>query len=352
MNRRNLLRALAGLGALVSSRLSLADQPRSGRPRRIGLLPDLNFEQLEWFKDAMRRLGWSEGRDFTLVASGVSLGPRAEPLNTRMVVAPSRASPEGIPTNTKRLLDSNPDLILATSTAYAVAAHNASATTPVVMWTGGYPVEAGIANSLAQPGKNVTGTSIYAGTGIWGKLIELLWTAKPTIKTVGVLWDYLPPAFPAAEMELCYSELRRAEGILGVRVHLAPVSDSRQLDEALSSLEAKGADALLVTSGWALLDVRQRVMDYAASKRLPLIVDFRWKGYLDPYPLLVYGAVQNELMQSAASYVVKILEGARAGDLPVLQPARFELVVNLRTAKRIGLEIPKSILLRADSVVE
>jgi putative ABC transport system substrate-binding protein len=93
-------------------------------------------------------------------------------------------------------------------------------------------------------------------------------------------------------------------------------------------------------------------MDYAAAKRMPVIVDFRWRSHVDPYPLLVYGASQNDLMRSAAGYVVKILEGTRPGDLPVLQPAKFELVVNLRTAKRIALEVPSSILVRADSVIE
>src|SRR5688572_3292247 len=240
MNRRKLLGAITAFGALADPFSVLANPPRSGRQRRIGLLPDLNPEQLGWFIEGMRRLGWTEGRDFVLVPSGASFGPQIEPFLTRMVVAPSRSSQDGIPRNTKRLLDNDPDLILATSTAYAVAAHAASATTPVVMWTGGYPVEAGIANSLAKPGKNVTGTSIYAGTGIWGKLVELLWTAKPTIRAVGVLWDYLPPAFPAAEMELCYRELNRAESILGVRINVAPVNGPEQLEAALASLEAKG----------------------------------------------------------------------------------------------------------------
>jgi len=351
MNRRDLLviGALAASGSLFAAN---QDPRRSGRKARIGLLPDLNLEQLEWFIAAMRRLGWSEGGDFVLLPSGVNFDPQSEPSSTRMVVAPSRSSQQGIPRNTKLLLDRNPDLILATSTAYAWAAHAASSTIPIVMWTGGYPVEAGIANSLAQPGKNVTGTSIYAGTGIWGKLIELLWTTKPSTKNIGVLWDYLPPAFPAAEMEACYKELQKAESILGIPVHIAPVPGAEQLGTALAALDSKGAQALLVTSGWGLLDARQRIMDYTAAKRLPVIVDFRWKGHVEPFPLLAYGAAQNELMEGAAAYVVKILRGARAGDLPILQPSRFELVVNLRTAKQIGLEIPKSILLRADRVVE
>jgi len=352
MNRRDTLFALLLLGSAAYTLRVSAETRRSERPYRIGLLPDLSPEALAWFSEAMKKLGWAENRDFTFVQSGMKIGPRDRPIPTRMVMSQSQFRQEEISPSTKRLVESNPDLILATSTAYAVAAHSASKTIPVVMWTGGYPVEAGIANSLARPGKNVTGTSIYAGTGIWGKLVELLRDTKPAIKRVGVLWDYTPPAFPSDEMEQCLREFRNAERILGLKIHVAELASPDQLPSALAALDLERPDALVVTSGWSLLEVRQRIMDYAVEKRLPVIVDFRWRSFVDPYPLLVYGASQPDLMQNAVRYVVQILQGAKPGDLPVLQPTRFELLINLKTAKALGLTVPQSVLMRANEVIE
>jgi len=351
MDRRNAALALFSLGAAAYCLRVTAQARRPDKPYRIGLLPDLTSEELDWFAEVMKALGWLEDRDFTFFRSGLTSLSHVAAVPTRMATAPPQFRQESIAQSTGRLLDRKPDLILATSTAYAVAAHRASADIPVVMWTGGYPVEAGIANSLARPGKNVTGVSIYAGTGIWGKLVELLRDTKPSIKRVGVLWDYTPPAFPAEEMEQCRREFSKAEAALGVKIQIIELDGADRLPSALVALDAARPDALVMTSGWSPHDVRQRIMSYAAHKRLPVIVDFRWRSLVDPYPLLVYGASQRELMQNAGRYVVQILQGAKPGDLPVLQPTRFELVVNLRTARVLDLAVPQSVLLRADEVI-
>ena len=143
------------------------------------------------FHDAMREVGWRVGRDFVPIESGLQFG-------------------EQMDTAAKRVVSANPDLIYTVNTAYVLAARRLTTTIPIVMWASGFPVEAGIADSLARPGKNVTGNSLYAGTEVFGKLLELLRDANPGVRRIGVLWSYLPPLHPPEEIEPCYREIRRA----------------------------------------------------------------------------------------------------------------------------------------------
>jgi putative ABC transport system substrate-binding protein len=318
------------------------------RPFRIGLLPELNEEHRRFFLAAMEEERWLKDRDFVLVEPE---SPNAR-VRLRMVPSASKRASEDMASVTKLLMEQKPDLIVATSTAYALAARRFSADLPVVMWTSGYPVEAGIAEKLARPGKNVTGNSIYAGTGMWGKLVELLRDAKPAIKRVAVLWDYAPPAFVREEVAPAYDELRQAGAKLELALRIVEISAAEQIEPALSALEREGVDGLIVTSGWALSQARRRIMRFATDRRIPVIADFRWPSAIEPYPLLVYGASQNELLRSAAQYTVRILNGASAAELPINQPKRFELLVNLKTAAALGLEIPLLLRLRAQEVVE
>ena len=328
---------MASLAALAQS-----DKP----PARIGLLPELNNASRNTFIEAMQRRGWQSGRDFVLIE------PTSGQFRARMVPSASRPASEDIPSTTRLLVQQRPDVILATSTAYAVAVHQLSSTTPVVMWTSGYPVEAGLAEKLARPGKNVTGNSIYAGTGLWAKLVELLHEAKPSIKRVAVLWDYVPPGFVRDEVQPAHEELASAarKRQLDLRIfEIGGMSDARA---ALQTLSQQKTDGLIVTSGWGMSQVRQDVMRFAAVERVPVIVDFRWPATVDPYPLLVYGAAEGELMASAADYTVQILKGANPGDLPITQPTRFDLIVNLKSAAAIGLKVPQVVRLQAREVIE
>lgn len=351
MRRRDAVLLFAVFGVGMHAQCLVAQTMRPAHPRRIGLLPDLNSEELQWFTAAMEKLGWIEGRHFTLAQSNLKSLSHVAVVNTRMARSPALYNPDEVMQGALRLVDGGPDLILATSTAYAIAAQRVTETIPVVMWTGGYPVEAGVAKSLAHPGKNVTGLSIYAGTGIWGKLIELVREAKPQIRSVGVVWDYVPPAFPVEEMEQCLREFKKAGEILGLRVDVVEAPGAKGVRSVLDALAAVSPDALVVTSGWSPLELRQRVMAFAAERHLPTVVDFRWRSIVDPYPLLVYGAAQRDLMNHAARYVTQILEGEKPGNLPIQRPTHFEFVVNLKTAKAIGLELPQTLLLRADEVV-
>lgn len=323
---------LLASGALLAARLAAA---QTQRVPRIGLLPEFGDEYRKWITDALRELGWAEGRDYSLVELGLEY-------RTDQIDAAA-----------KRMVATKPDLILVVNTGYALAAHRLAPITPIVMQAGGYPVEAGLANSLARPGKNVTGNSIYAGTGIWGKLVELLRDAKPSIKRFGVLWDYVSPAHPREEIEPCYQELGQAARKLGLALDLVEVAGPDRVTAALAAIEAGRPDALLVTSGPAVFQAQRRVMQFAVDRHLPTITDWRWFANVEPYPLLVYAPLTVALTRQAASYMVRILKhGAKPGDLPIQQPAKFELVVNQKTAKALGLALPPALLLRADEVIE
>ena len=330
LRRRFLFTAVA----LLTEHLALAQTRSAGSPYRIGLFPTLTEPFLGWMREAMQSAGWRQGRNYVFVDSGADYG---EPPTASAV---------------QRLIGQEVDLVLVNSTAHAVVAHRVTSRLPIVMWGSGYPVEAGIAVSLARPGKNVTGVTAYAGTGIWGKLLELLRDAKPGIGRVGVAWGYVPPTFPREEIEPSYRELRRAANALRLALRIEEIASPDGLQAALASIEAWRPDALLVTAGPGFYSERHRVMQFAVSKRIPTIVDWRWPSGGDQ-PLLVYGAIFSDSMRQAASYVVRILrEGAKPGDLPIQQPSKFELVVNRKTAKAIGLTIPQSLLIRADEVIE
>lgn len=333
MNRRETLAALLALGASIGSRRAEAQAPRAGKPFRIGVIPDLPAARLEHIKAAMRELGWVADRDYVLIQSGIQMGGDVD-------------------LSVKRVVDAKPDLIFGANTAYILAAHRLTKTIPIVMWASGFPVEAGLAHSLARPGKNVTGLSIYAGTEILGKLLQLLREAKPGIKRIGVLWSYVPPAHPREEIEPAYEQIRKAARLLGLDVRILEVAKPDQTAAVLDVIGKEGIEALLLTSGVPLVPHRQKVMKFALERRLPTIVDFTWLG-IEPQPLLRYSPSPVALVRLAAVYVDKILRGgANPADMPIQQPAKFELVVDLRTAKAIGLTLPQSLLLRADEVIE
>src|SRR5262245_40980259 len=224
---------------------------------RIATLPDFVPIVRDAFLAAMGDLGLSEGRDFLIEQSGAQFG------ETNFDEA------------TKRVAASMPDLIVVPSTAFALAAYRATKTIPIVMQYSGYPFEAGLADSLARRGKNLTGNSTYAGTEIWAKLIQLLLEVRPSIRRISALWTYVPPAFPKEEVEPCYAELRNAERFLNVTVRVVESAHSEQIPAALAQIEAEQPDALLLTSG-VPLNLRSTVAQFAVHKRLPTITDVVW----------------------------------------------------------------------------
>ena len=329
MKRR---RFLAATGLLLLSPLDgAAKEQARRRPARIGLVPDLWEEWRVLLRSAMLERGWREGPDYVLVVSGIPPGPQIEETVRRVAAA-------------------KPDLLYVANTGYALAARRLAPEVPIVMVSSGFPVEAGLAASLARPGGTVTGNSAYAGVGIFGKLLELLRDAKPDIKRIGILWSYVPPLHPREEIEPAYREVREAARRLQLAVQIEEVALPVDLPSALAALRSAGADALLVTTGVALWTEGKRIMQFALANRLVTIADFRWHSDLEP--VLAYYPTYDALTRQAVDYVDRILRGANPGELPIQQPTKFELLVNAKTARAIGVKLPQSLLLRADQVIE
>lgn len=237
-------------------------------------------------------------------------------------------------------------------TARAIAAHRLTSTIPIVMWTSGYPVEAGLAESLTRPGKNVTGNSIYAGQAMWGKMVELLCEAQPAIERIGVLWGYAGPAFSREEVEPALQELRRAAAARGRSVRIVEYIGPERAFAAAARLSEEGAQALVIAGRASMGNERPRVMRFMIEKRLPTIVDTQWPATDDPYPLMAYGGRFDVLMRQVAFYVDRIRRGTKPGDLPIQLPAKFELVISQKTGKAIGLALPRTFQLWADRVID
>jgi putative ABC transport system substrate-binding protein len=231
MRRREALAAMLALGAGTVPVAAFA-QVRQ-KPFRIGLIPE--FDEIPNFRSGLsallQQLGWRESVDFDFIVTGAKY-------HTREIEAA-----------TARMVREKPDLILVAGTSVASALHRKTHTIPIVLVASGYPVEAGIANSLARPGKNVTGTTIYAGTGVWAKYLELLRAAKPGIERVGMLMTYTPPGHTREEIEPLYREVAQGAASLGLRVHIVEVPSPERTDAALNGQVYTEAQ-LLAAPGW------------------------------------------------------------------------------------------------------
>jgi putative ABC transport system substrate-binding protein len=187
--------------------------------------------------------------------------------------------------------------------------------------------------------------------GIWGKMLQLLREAEPDIKRVGILWTYVMPAFPKEEIEPGYAELNSAARSLNLEPHIVELANSDQVHAALAEIDESKPEGLLLTSliaGKAMSVVTQ----FGVDKGLPTIADFDWTRGASPAPLLCYGAVYRELVRSAVASIDKIFGGSSPGDLPIQRPRRFELIVSLKTAQAIGIDLPPTLLAQADRVIE
>lgn len=332
INRRILVLAC---GALLGPLAARGQQAR--QPFRIGLLPDFAPTWqglLKILSETLAEFGRVEGRDYVYIRSGVFYGA-----DTQQAL--------------ERVMEARPDLIFATALGNAVAAHKLTKTIPIVMWTSGFPVEGGVAESLARPGKNVTGMTVYAGGEVFAKMVQLVHEVKPSAKRIGALMSYVPPLHPRAETDLIIRGLRDAARPLGVDVRIYEIANPEQVEDALAAVAREDVEALVLTSGSSLVPRLKEILRFAAERRLPTIIDAPWESLGDPQPLLGYWATFELLIRHAAQYVDKILwHAAKPGDLPIQLPARFDFRVNLKTAKAIGITVPQSILLRADEVVQ
>jgi putative ABC transport system substrate-binding protein len=277
-------------------------------------------------RQALQALGYVEGKDVTYV------GRWAE------------AKRERLPGLAAELVDLKVDLIVTRGGPAAQAARHATTTIPIVISGAGDAVGTGLISSLAHPGGNITGISDQAAE-LSAKRLELLKDAVPKASRIAVLWNADDLA-----MTLRYREVERAARILRVTVQPLGVREPEDFDTAFAAMIRNRPDAFfLVTDALTTLN-RKRIIDFAAAHRIPAMYEFDF--LVRDGGLMSYGWDLDDNLRRAAVYVDKILKGAKPGDLPVEQPTRYYLLINLKTAKALGLTIPQSLLLRADAVIK
>jgi putative ABC transport system substrate-binding protein len=236
------------------------------------------------------------------------------------------------------------DVIMTAGTLAPLAAKRATSTIPIVMMAAGDPVGSGLVASLAHPGGNVTGTSLMA-PDLGGKRLELLKELLPGVSRVGVVWNAANPY-----SALVFKETAGAAQTLGVELQSLEVREPADIDAALEAATGQHADALITVEDPLTIDLRKKIAEFAADHRLPTISGLRL--FADSGFLMTYGADLADIIRRSVVYVDKILKGAKPSDLPVEQPTKFELVINLKTAKSLGLTVPPLLLARADDVIE
>jgi putative tryptophan/tyrosine transport system substrate-binding protein len=236
------------------------------------------------------------------------------------------------------------DVIMTAGTLAPLAAKRATSTIPIVMMAAGDPVGSGLVASLAQPGGNVTGMSLMA-PDLSGKRLQLLKELLPEISRVAVLWNAANPY-----SALVFKETAGAAQTLGVEVQSLEIREPADIAGAFEAAMGQHPDALITVEDPLTIDLRKKIAEYAADHRFPTISGL--KMFADAGALMSYGADLADILRRSAGYVDKVLKGAKPSDLPVEQPSKFELVINVKTAKSLGLTIPPLILARADDVIE
>jgi putative ABC transport system substrate-binding protein len=316
--------------ALLAAPLAIGAQP-TGKVPRIGWIGGPTRESAEVFvrefRQGLKDLGWVEGQN--IVIEWRFAGGRAERL----------------PDLAAELVRLRVDLIVAPSTPTILAAKNATTTIPIVTVAGGDPVELGLVASLARPGGNITGLTSMVSQEIAGKQLELLKETVPKVSGMAVLWN---PTTRGNALALREAEI--AARALRVELQVLEARSLNDFESAFAAMSAKRAGALLVLGDTMFTTHRRRLADLAAKSRLPAMYGTR--QFVDDGGLVSYGANALDNFRRAAVYVDKILKGAKPGDLPIERSTKFELVINLKTAKALGLTIPQSLLLRADQVID
>jgi putative ABC transport system substrate-binding protein len=252
-------------------------------------------------------------------------------------------NPDQLPGLVTELVHQKVDIIFTANTPAALAAKKATTSIPIVIVALSDPVEAGLVDSLAHPGGNVTGLTRFSAE-LSGKRLELLKEAFPRISLVAILWN---PDIPGPT--LAFKETQAAANVVGVQLGSFEVRTPNDFDRAFSAIIKKRVGALMVLGDALTIMQRPKILAFAAKNRLPAIYDR--PDDVNEGGLMFYGVNEPELFRRAAVYVDKILKGAKPADLPVEQPTKFELVINLKTANQIGLTIPPNVLARADRVI-
>jgi len=327
VSRREVL--ATGLAALLGPRGARAQS--ATKVARVGILASSGeaafASNVDVFRKALRDLGWIEGRNLSLEVRYAAEGYQR------------------LPALASELVGLNVDVIFALASPAIRAAKQATTTIPIVMETLGDAVSTGLVRSLARPGGNVTGLSGFAPE-LTGKQLELIREILPRSARVALLANGANTATTA----VIRTTLESAAARLGVQLHVATVRQPSELDMAFETIARARSDALIVAVDPMFSGQHQRIVELAARHRLP--TTYGSGLFPEAGGLLSYGQHQSERFRRAAVYVDRILKGASPGDLPVEQPSVFQLVLNLKTARSLGLQLPDSVRLRADHVIE
>jgi putative ABC transport system substrate-binding protein len=329
MNRRDSVLALLALG-VAAAPLAAAEAQQAGKVYRIGYLSASTRESvkhvLEAFLRALRELGWVEGQNLIIEYRWAD------------------GKVERLPGLAADLVRRKVDLIVAPATSSVLAAKNATSSIPIVMIFPSDPVETGLVASLSRPGGNITGTTFTPGPGIFGKQLQILKEAIPRASRVAFLSN------PADQSALQMREVDAAAQSLGIRLQRLEARGPEEFDSAFAAMARERAEALLVGGSSTLLPHRTRLAELAVKGRLPTMFNFR--EMVEAGGLMAYGINMTDFIAHSSVYVDKILRGVKPANLPVEQPTKFELVINLKTAKVLGLTIPQSVLARADDLIQ
>ena len=328
MDRRRFL--LASLASALVGPLG-AEAQRAGRIAHIGylLLPPLSEKpsaERQAFLQGLRELGYEEGRN-------VVIEYRSAAWNREL-----------LPDLAADLVERKVDVILVAGPQPSIAAREATKSIPIVMIAEVDPVASGLVTSFARPGANVTGFSMQI-PGLAGKRLALLREAVPQVSSVSVIWN---PGNPATAAE--WKDTRAAARTLGMKLQSVEVRDAKDFLAALQRMEQRPPAAVLMISDTLTVTYREILAEFTVKNRVPGITS--WREFTEVGGLMSYGPTFADLFRRAAIQVDKILRGIKPADLPIEQPTKFELIINLTTARALGLTIPPSLLLQADQVIE
>jgi len=313
-----------GFGLATGSLAAKAQQ--AGNVWRIGFISVAYLRIEDIFFQHLKELGYVEGQNLVVERRY------------------SEGQAERFPEFAAALVRLNVDLIVVTTTPAALAVKNATKTIPVVLAQSIDPVGAGLVASLAHPGGNITGTTQMAPDLI-AKRLQLLVQAIPRASKVAVVWNAANPANARS-----WREIQDAARVLGIKLQSQEVRGPSDFERIFAEMARERPDALLLIGDRLTLQHGAEIVDFATQKRIPSMFD---RAYLETAgALMSYGTEEEELWRRAAVIADKILKGAKPADLPMEQPTKFKFVINLKTAKALGLTIPQSLLLRADEVIQ
>ena len=329
LRRRAFVSSLTFAFLLLAAPLAVEGQ-QAGKVYRVGILPPGPISERahfwEAFRQRLRDLGYVEGQNLTLV------------------FPPGEVRPERLPHLAAELVSLKVDVIVAATSVAIQAAKEATKTIPIVMPVSSEPVEHGFVASLARPGGNITGLTLVSSE-LSGKRLQLLKTVVPRVSRIAVLSN---PTSSGAPLQMRAAEV--AARTLGVQLQFLEVRGPDDVETAFEAATKGRAGALIALDDPLVFTHRVRIVKLAAKSRLPAIYGF--SGFVQAGGLMSYAANVTDMYRRAATYVDKILKGAKPGDLPVEQPTEFELVINMKTAKALGLTIPQTVLLQATQVIE